>query len=81
MLNISADLPNEKSINEKFNSIDQKLLEVLEDVKILKINAIYNNIPNDQLATAHYDNIATLKQQIENAKTALIRDFKDSNFI
>ena len=81
MLNISANLTNESLLETKFTEATEKLKEILEDIKLLKINAIYNDIPNDLIATSHYDNIAMITQQVTNAKEALIRDFKENSLI
>jgi hypothetical protein len=81
MLNISANLTNESLLETKFTEATEKLKEILEDIKLLKINAIYNDIPNDLIAASHYDNIATITQHVTNAKEALIRDFKENSLI
>ncbi len=81
MLEISKEIPNEDDIKKRFQEINDKIDLLLEDLKVMRIDCIYNEKGSDQRVQDHLNNIKAFKQNFNNAKIALSRDFKEINLL
>jgi aminopeptidase N len=77
MLEISKEIPSEDNIKKRFQEINEKIDLLLEDLKVMRIDCIYNEKGNDQRVQDHFNNIDSFKKNFKNAEKALTRDFKE----